>query len=556
MNMFIHLKLRRFHQNEDGLISTLLVVILPLILFVAGIAIDLTSLASEKRYVQAQADLAALSAIRHFDTAEMLRADARKTINANDRYPTLPTLDSQIQIGMANRSNFVAARDQQLVSGNNAVRVEVRAKAVMYILPLFINDRDAAVDRYAVAAQQPRVSFALSNCLLSANLLRPILQPLIGAQVDVLCSGRGIDTHISGQSFLQSLNTDASLLTPSGQEMTYGDILDANLPVTSVLGSALGVPIANSGDRIRLGDVIYLAPDLRAVRISQPLPALTLSASDIAFATAELLGKRVATVQAGLTLPSIGTVQANVTIGDPRKIILGAIPGDRNAIAKTSQIRVELPAIRIANLFNLTMGLEVANASAALTDEGATCSQDANTVVAVFNPVDASLLDVDLRVDILGLPLNLSGLGKVTDAVFSRVLTRVSFTRYEATFQPVKTFGPTITLDLNAMADGIENTIAAMLNSASLLIAGQSGTGSPCTNPFACVLNTSLSPIDLLLRTLVSQVSAAATNVLNATGVEGLLTHRIITDLLGLSVAQANLELLNAGCDGRARLVD
>ncbi|MEO6299202.1 MAG: hypothetical protein ABIO62_06190, partial [Paracoccaceae bacterium] len=100
--------------------------------------------------------------------------------------------------------------------------------------------------------------------------------------------------------------------------------------------------------------MIYLAPDLRNIRVGQPLPPLSLNAADIAFASAELLGKRVASVQANVTLPSIGTVQAKVMVGDPRQIVLGAIPGDPNAIARTSQIRVELPAVAIAGLFNLS----------------------------------------------------------------------------------------------------------------------------------------------------------------------------------------------------------
>jgi hypothetical protein len=243
-------------------------------------------------------------------------------------------------------------------------------------------------------------------------------------------------------------------------------------------------------------------------------------------------------------------------VGDPRKIVLGAIPGDRNAIARTSQIRVQLQAIKIANLFNLTLGLDVANASAALTDLAATCSQDPDTVVAVFDPVKASLLDLDLRVDVLGLPLNLSGLGQVTDAVVTRVQRRVSYTRHEATFQPVQRFGPQFTADINAMSNGIEDTVAGMLTTASVAIGGQSNSGSTCANPLACLVNASLSATNLLLKTLFGQLNSAAGNVLNATGAEGLLTHGIISDLLGLSVAQANLELLSAGCSGRARLVD
>lgn len=548
-------KSHRFLHQEDGIVSVLFVVLLPLLILAAGIAIDLSSIAAQKRYVQGQADLGALTAIRHFDTASEMRAAARKTIEKNNRYPTLPILDSQIEIGTARRAAFEAAGDQSSLVGKNAVRVTVRSKAVLYILPLFTNADEAAVVRVAVASQAPRVSFALSNCLLSLNLLRPLLQPLMGAQVDVLCSGRGIDTQISGQRLLQSLQSSAHILTPSGSEATYGDILDANIPLSAVLGSVFGIPIANTGGSIRLREVIYLAPDLRSLRISQPLPPISLNASDIAFASAELLGKRVATVQTGVTLPSVGTVQARVTVGDPRQIVLGAVPGDPDAIARTSQIRVELPAVKIANLFNLTLALNVANASAKLSDEGATCSQNPSTVVAVFNPVTASLLDLDLRVEVLGLPLNLSSLGNVADSLVSRVQRKESFTREEATNSPIKTLGPEVAPDLDALSHQVEAVVSHMLNVASGQMSLQAGPGTTCSNPLGCLINTTLSTTAVLLRSLIGQVNTAAFNVNQATGLEGTATHGLIRDVLGLSVAQAKLQLLNAGCEGRARLV-
>lgn len=548
-------RLADFWRGENGVMSAIFVILLPLLLFAAGIAIDLTSIEAEKRYVQAQADLAALTAIRNHDSGPVMRAAARKTISANYRYPTLPTPDKQIEIGSTGTQGFKAAHDQQITDGTNAVRVTVRARAVMYILPMFMDDEDLVVSRSAVAAQQPRVSFALSNCLLNADLLRPILAPLIGAQVDVLCSGHGIDTRISGKSFLDSLQADARLLTPSGSDLTYGDILNANLPVSSVLRSALGIPISGGNQTIRLADVIYLAPDLRNIRVGQPLPPLTLKASDLAFASAELLGKRVANVQAALTLPSVGTVQAKITIGDPRQIVLGAIPGDPAAIARTSQIRVELPAINIAGLFNLTLALNVANASARLTDKGATCSQTPDAVVAVFDPVQASLLDLDLQVQVLGLPVNLSAAGRVVDAIAKGTQQRVSYTRIQATTAPIRTFGPTLAVDIDTLARQIDSTVSSMLTTAKTLIATQN-TPAPCTNILGCIINTSLNTVTQLVNGIVGNLTTAVVNVANVTGVEGILNNAVIKDLLGLKVAQAKLELLDAGCLTKPRLVE
>lgn len=543
----------RFLKAEDGLISAIFVITLPLLIFAAGIAIDMSSIEAEKRYVQAQADLGALTAIRHYDAAATMRVAARKTITANYRYPTLPTPDSHIEIGIAGRGTFLRATDQQVIGNNTAVRVTVQARPVLYILPMFLNDDDLMITRVAVAAQQPRVSFALSNCRLNADLLRPILAPLIGAQVDVLCSGHGIDSRISGQGFLNSLQAEASLMIPSGSDMTYGDILNANLPVASVLGAALGTPVIGGTQAIRLADFIYLGPDLRNIRVGQPLPSLYLNAADIAFASAELLGKRVANIRAAVTLPSIGTVQAKVIIGEPRQIVLGAIPGDPMAIARTGQMRIELPAVRIGTVFNLTMGLDLANASAKLTAEGATCSRDARTVVAVFDPVKASLLDLDLQIDVLGLPLNLSAVGHVSDAIVTRVQQRVTYTRLQATVAPVRTFGPQLAVDIDALTSTISGTISAMLSTASVAITNN--RGPTCKNPLDCLLNATLQTVKQVVNTVLTNVTKAATNVTNATGLEGIMTKSILKDLLGLKVAEAQLDLLEAGCIGNPRLV-
>ena len=73
----------RFLQSEDGLLSTATVIWLPLLLFAAAMAIDITSIEAEERYVQSQTNIAALSAIRNFTSADHAHASARHTIKVN-----------------------------------------------------------------------------------------------------------------------------------------------------------------------------------------------------------------------------------------------------------------------------------------------------------------------------------------------------------------------------------------------------------------------------------------------------------------------------------------
>ncbi|WP_127901166.1 pilus assembly protein TadG-related protein [Solirhodobacter olei] len=543
-----------FIRAEDGVFSTSALILMPILLFAAAVAIDMTSLEAEKRYVQAQADMAAMTAIRNFSSAETMRDMARETIAANTRYPTLPTPDSQIQIGALTNGVFTAAADQGSVAGQNAVRVVVRAHGLLYLLNLFVPHANIVLTRSAVAIQDPRVSFALSNCLLEANLLRPILEPLIGAQVHVLCSGRGIDTAISGQGFLDALSTQASLLTPSGSDTTYGDILDAELPVASVLNAALGVPVSGGGQTIRLGDVIYMSPDLRKVRVGQPLPPMSLNVSDIVLASAELLGKRVADVDTTLTLPSVGEVQAKVTIGDPRQIVLGAVPGDPAAVARTSQIRLDLPKVKINHLFELSLSVHLANASARLTDRADACSWHQDDVVADFDPVRASLADVRIGARVLGVPLNSSGVGQITDAVAPPTQQEITFTRYQAENDPVRTLGPTIGPDIPGLTSRVLGSVATILSSAQ---GGQgSSTGSRCANSLGCLFSSSLDASSHTLDPVLNDLSAAIPKIRAGTGVEGTAIKALINDVLGLGVAQAKLDLLYAGCPEPQRLAE
>lgn len=542
----------RFLHAEDGLLSAAMLILMPLLLFAAAIAIDTTGIAAEKRYVQSQADMAALSAIRNFTTPDEMRDAARRTIGLNRFYRNLPTPDSQIQIGNMVDGEFAPAADQSTLIGSSAVRVIVKAEALMYLMQLFLSEDDLVVAREAIAIQQPRVSFGLSNCLLSLQLLRPILQPLLDSQVDVLCSGRGIDTAISGKGFLDGLATQASLLTPSGSALTYGDILDAQLPVSWVLEEALHIPVSGGSETVRLADFIYFPTDLRSIRIGQPLPPLTLNAADIAFATAELLGERVAEVNVGVDLPSVGTVQARVLVGDPRQIVLGAIPGDPEAVARTSQIRLELPAVNIAGLFNLTMKLDVANAAARLTNRGSACSQWPDDEVAVFDPVSASLIDLDLQLEVLGLPLNLAPVGEVASNLAPRVVEEISYTRAEAETAPIRTIGPSLAPDIVAIENQIRLQVASMLTTTQTLLGGSQTTS--CTNPLGCLVNTALNTAAQQLNSVMGWLQTATVNVQRGTGLDGAATQSLIHDVIGLEVAQADLELLYAGCPMPPRL--
>lgn len=530
--------------------SVLVIILLPLLLFAAGLAIDLANINAQKRYVQAQADLAALSAARDFVSAGHMRAAARATIGANARYRTLPIRDGDIELGRRlGRAGFEPAEIQDQIAGANAVRVTVRSRVRYILLGLFAPRRNLTVVRQAVAVvEPPRVSFALSNCLLNLRLLEPILRPIIPSQVDVLCSGRGIDTRIELLPTLTAMALRADLLTPGGEAMTYGEILDADLPVSDILAILLDTDVPPIPDQVQLAEFLHLGEGLRHMTTHSPVYGLQVQAEDLVLATAEVLGKRLLDLEARLDLGPLSQLQAAVRISEPRQIVLGAVPGDTAAQARTAQIRLEVEDINILNLFTLRLHVNLANARARLSEQGQTCSDDPLSVVAVFDPVDASLIEVDMAVQVHGLPGGQEALGFAADTQALREMRRVTFTRAEYEAGETHQIGPTSQFEQDNAVLALRRGVGDLLGETESKIRAAGGS---CSGLLGCTVSLLKGTLDALAGTLV----ATTANVLNAIGAEGTMTNAILHDLLGLAIARAELELLDIRCGDTARLV-
>ena len=537
-----------FAARQSGAIAVLFVVLLPVLLLAGGLAIDLMNINSERRYVQAQADLAALSAASGIASAAGARAAARATVAANGSYPAFELPDVDIEFGTsAGLGGFDAASDQSTTAGATAVRVAVTAPVRLFVLDLFMSEEGLVVRREAVAAvEPPRVSFALSNCLAELTLLNGLLQPLIGAEVDVLCSGRGVDTRVELFQTLGDFALAANLLTPSGEPVTYGEVLDAELPVADVLSVLTGVAVPPVPGVVRLGDALVLSEDLRRLQVDTPVHAVQIQAADLVLLTAELMAQRVAEVEAELNLGPFANLRAAVRVGEPRRVVLNVVPGSPEAYAQTAQIRVEIHEIDILGLFTLQMDLRLANATATLTNEGDACGTGSADVVAVFDPVDASLIDLDLTTRAQGLPLGSEALALSVDSVQTRDTRRVSFTRQQYDEAPVVQLGPVGPDAITGAVDVTRSTLAAMLNDSAEAINDANATPA-CTGILGCVRNT-LGVLGSLLSTVANNLVAGAVNIANGLGAEGTLTNAVLEDLLGLEIARADLELLDVVC--------
>nr|WP_281070724.1 pilus assembly protein TadG-related protein [Oceaniglobus trochenteri] len=516
-------RLRVLAHREDGGLSVFVMVMMPAIIIALGLAIDLTSLNAQKRHVQAKADLAALTAIRNFDTAPISRRAAQDTNARPGRwpFPMLPLPDGHVVFGhLSPDHHFAPASDQWRLDGMNAVRVTARARPHFFVLNAFLPEEELMIARAATAALKPRVSFALSNCLLSLNLFRDMLRPVLGASLDTLCSGHGL--RLRGFEFLGLVAAEADILQPG--HTTYGDVLDAQIDASTIMGTATGRTVSNLLGDIRLGDLIYLDEALRRTVIGSPIHEVELSVADIVFGSAEILGARVVDLGVNLDIGALAGADVLVQVSDPRQIVLSAVPGDPNAVARTSQIRLHITGVRLAGLVELNLIIDVANAAARLSDGGNACSESASQPVAVFSPVEADLLQVSISARALGLSL-----GGSTDHMDSEgyryepVSRSVSFTYGDYAQGRSKTFGPT-TPGLTA---SLRQDLRHLL-------------------------------VDIIADVLPGPVGGLLGNVLGGldrvVGLVGGPVDALLIGLLDLKLAEAQLDLLKIDCSARLAL--
>lgn len=487
--------LQRFLAGTSGAISVGFIILLPGLLLIAGIAVDFAILNAQRKFVQSQADMAALTGIRNLSSRQDVLDTASETILSEVFFDMRAPRHDDILFGRFENYDFVANADQNSLENVSAIWVRTASPADLVVLDRFFTDTTPVIRRAAIAQAKPAVDFTLSNCLASLNLLNGMLQPILGAQLDVLCSGHGV--RINAAELLERIAINAEAASP---DTTYGDILDMELTLDEVLREALipeGFGIGTgplSGEALSLGSFLYLSEGLRDLKVTSPLPPLQLNVADLVFGSAEVLGERIVDLELTADLGSAGEVPLSLQISEPRQVVLGAIPGDEDAVARTAQIRLEADAIRLLNLLDVGLALDVAAAEARLSGDGEHCIGDPELRAAVFTPTRSSLLELDIDVSVLGVSLT-GLLPRVTQLLsVVGVEEEVTFTHEEVDAQETKT------LEVSA-GDLVDNAVAMVSRRLALLVP-------------------------------------------NA----GSLVDAVLQDLLGLHLAEAHLEVTGISC--------
>jgi uncharacterized membrane protein len=543
-----------FMAQQSGSVTVLVVILLPVLVLLSGIAIDLSAYNDQRRWVQGVADLAALSGVREMGDAAAMRAAVRATVAENRRFRTLPLADGDIVLGHVATGVFTPLTDQNAAATAEALRVVLHSPTKYLILSPFLPDENRVVARSAIASTTPRVSFSLTNCLVQTRLFQSVLRPLIGADLDVLCAGTGVRARVDLGDFLHGVALEAGLLRAAGAEATYGDILDAAIDPGILLGRSLNRPVPLGQPKVRLSDVVYMPDDLRRMRIGSPVPPIAVGREDLVLATARLLMARL--VDVGLSL-NLGGIEAGVRVrvGDPGQIVLGARPGDPRAVARAAQIEVVLSPVSIMETISLDLRLAVATAEARLTDQGATCARPPEAVIAVFDPVRAAILDLRLTIKALGLPVSYDTAATKSRLLNTAITARASFSRAQYEAGRVQSFGVINEAGVTTVLDALMSRAGHATDEARAAIDAQHKEETRCSGLLGCLVGGTLNLLTQTVNALLGTLTTTVAELAGSSGSRGTLTRAVLNDLLRLDVARADLRLLDVSCGQAGRLV-
>lgn len=550
----------KFASSESGALSLSLLILVPALFLVGGLATDISQLNAQKSYAQGQADLAAQSAALQLPDIDAARDVARRVVDANDQYGET---DADVVFGHFSRvAGFQPSVDQSAPRGVNAVEVRVHQPWKTFLLAPVIQSQAHVITRHAIASRKPAVvSFTLRNTLLSVDtnesaLLNPLLDGLLGVDglgldVDVLRYDALADADVSLNALLdRALDIEAEVLT-------YGEVLDAALPISALLDGLAGLgglPAAAlagggaSGPNIAFGDLLTLSPDLEALYVGDVLPDITVNALDLLTVAAGLAGgdpSERLSLDTGVDLSPIANVGLEVGLPQGPVTFIASPADDPPLIARITRLGVDLEA-GAGGLLGVGASLSAADATAQLIELNCQAAAGAD-ILARFEVMTAPAslaLQVDLLSAIDGKDYRQPPLATPVAGT-----TRIVEVRRDQLGQPVLVPG---TISLAALSGSVSSILGGLRSDLQDdKEAKEQERRDRCrSNPIGCLLGGIVGLLDGLIGLL--------TNVLDE--VTGLLAQTLFLDglaeslltLLGIDTAPAELIVNSYSCGSDA----
>lgn len=424
---FLAARAGRFQRGISGNMAVMMALSMPVAIVLAAIAIDEASLYTEKREIQALADLAAITA-----AANLARAEAAVVTTLGDNgmgnvtiargsgaEPTMDGAMVTVTPGryIASSSTEVGERFQAGGQPYNAVKVTLRRLGTRYFAASLIDP--PVISAQGVASLSAQAAFSIGSRLASVHdgILNGVLGGLVGGNLSlsVMDYEALIKADVELFDFLDAL---ATRLRITGG--TYKDVLDASATIGQIAAAMASIPgidpqarlaiqaIANqagSDVRLPLSRLFDLGPS-GALSIGSHPSGLTARTSlmDMLSAGAALAnGNRQVEVDLGASVPGLLTTKLALAIGEPPQSSSWFALGESGTVVRTAQTRLfleirlglkVLPALDIIQL-RLPIYAEVAFAEARLADISCPAGRPNVSVAARPGIFDLRIADID-----------------------------------------------------------------------------------------------------------------------------------------------------------------
>lgn len=373
-------------QYQRGAIGLVGILTMLTALLLTALVVDSGRLWMQQRHLQSIADIAAIHASRHLGCSANLQnviQIAQQAAANNGFGGQLSANPNQVLLG---RLDTVQGIRQFTADGSNeAIYVRATRSVSSSLIAGGLMGGTVTLRAEAVSVSDPPIAaFGAGSFLASLSseqsvLLNGLLGGMLGAplNLDVL-TYRGIaDTTITLQD----------MLAVSGQVGTLEDLLNSNMQIGGLLELFANAAGQNSAADlqavmgiqtiashtvktvpVKLGEVLAVTtPDSNAAA-TVALNALSLITTAAMIAN----GQNAITLPLAITVPSITSINALVTVIEPPQLAIGPAAGAGGAICtevRTAQIRARvgvLVSIPLLARIDLALNTEVAQGSAGL----------------------------------------------------------------------------------------------------------------------------------------------------------------------------------------------
>lgn len=578
------MQLRAFFRDKRANFAIMTALSAPVAICLAAVAIDEGSLYTERREVQALADLAAITAAANLGDMETA---ALTTLGDNGLPAVLSSAGSIDQIpangatlrvvpGRYSGDASVAVADRFTPNEQpyNAVSVSVRKKGTLFFGEALMQPPTIAVSAVASASAQAAFSVGSRLAKVDGGMLNAVLGGLLGGSLtlSVMDYNALIAADVDMLSFLDALALDLHLTAG-----TYSDVLDSTATVGQIAAALAKTDGVGSSNRLILRTIAGQATNATAIPLSHlvdlgPVGRLALGQRPgglpvkagalglLAASGALANGGNQVQLDLGAGIPGLTAVTLAVAIGEPQQFSPWLSVGEAGTVVRTAQTRIRLTAtVGVPNpslgggvkLLSVTLPLnvEIASAEAKLTDiscptgrpDSLRVSIDALPGVATLKLAendasgfadfskpqsfhDARIAGVSLKLLLLNIDL-LAVHGQATVAITNTAPTTLTFDSADITAGRTKTV---------STRDVTQSLTTSLVDKLSLSV-NALGLGLDVT----ALLGTVKPAVTALLKTVTEPVDTLLYNTLAA---------------LGIGIGQADIRVTGASC-GRSVLV-